>query len=43
MIIKPIHSFSGNDIHLFQNKINAKLVTSFHKKTWTYYVPKVFT
>ena len=26
MIIKPIHSFSGNDIHLFQNKINTKLI-----------------
>ena len=32
MIIKPIHSFSGNDIHLFQNKINTKLITSFIKK-----------
>ena len=32
MIIKPIHSFSGNDIHLFQNKINAKLVTNFIRK-----------
>ena len=31
MIIKPIHSFSGNDIHLFQNKINAKLITNFIK------------
>ena len=32
MIIKPIHSFSGNDIHLFENKINTKLITSFIKK-----------
>ena len=32
MIIKPIHSFSGNDIHLFQNKMNTKLITSFIKK-----------
>src|SRR5210317_529785 len=32
MIIKPIHSFSGNDIHLFQNKINRKLITNFIKK-----------
>jgi glutathione synthase len=32
MIIKPIHSFSGNDIHLFKNKINTKLITSFIKK-----------
>ena len=32
MIIKPIHSFSGNDIHLFQNKINTKLITNFIKK-----------
>ena len=31
MIIKPIHSFSGNDIHLFQNKINTKLI-KFIKK-----------
>ena len=29
---KPIHSFSGNDIHLFQNKINTKLITNFIKK-----------
>jgi glutathione synthase len=32
MIIKPIHNFSGNDIHLFKNKINIKLITSFIKK-----------
>ena len=32
MIIKPIHSFSGNDIHLFQNKINTKLIKNFIKK-----------
>src|SRR5210317_2220706 len=32
MIIKPIHSFSGNDIHLFQNKINKKLIINFIKK-----------
>jgi len=32
MIIKPIHSFSGNDIHLIENNINTKLITSFIKK-----------
>jgi glutathione synthase len=32
MIIKPIHSFSGNDIHLFQNKINITFITNFIKK-----------
>merc|ERR1712127_661968 len=32
IIIKPIHSFSGNDIHLLEKKINKKLVLSFIKK-----------
>ena len=31
VIIKPIHSFSGNDIHLF-NKFNLKLIDQFIKK-----------
>ena len=32
MIIKPIHSFSGNDIHLIKGKLNKKLVENFIKK-----------
>jgi glutathione synthase len=32
IIIKPIHSFSGNDIHLIEKKINKKLILSFIKK-----------
>ena len=32
IIIKPIHSFSGNDIHLMEKKINKKLILSFIKK-----------
>jgi len=32
IIIKPIHSFSGNDIHLIEKKINKKLLLSFIKK-----------
>ena len=31
VIIKPIHSFSGNDIHLL-NKFNSKLINKFIKK-----------
>ncbi len=31
VIIKPIHSYSGNDIHLL-NKFNSKLINSFIKK-----------
>jgi len=34
MIIKPIHSFSGNDIHLIKGKLNKKLVVNFIKKHW---------
>jgi len=32
IIIKPIHSFSGNDIHLMKKEINKKLILSFIKK-----------
>ena len=32
IIIKPIHSYGGNDIHLIEKKINKKLVLSFIKK-----------
>ena len=32
IIVKPIHSFSGNDIHLIEKKINKKLILSFIKK-----------
>ena len=32
IIIKPIHSFSGNDIHLIKKKINNKLILNFIKK-----------
>ena len=31
VILKPIHSFSGNDIHLL-NKFNSKLINKFLKK-----------
>ena len=44
VIIKPIHSFSGNDIHLL-NKFNLKLINKFIKK-YNYimcqeYLPKI--
>jgi glutathione synthase len=32
MIIKPIHSFGGNDIHLIQGFFKNKLITNFIKK-----------
>ena len=32
IIIKPIHSFSGNDIHLIKKKINKNLILNFIKK-----------
>ena len=32
IIIKPIHSFSGNDIYLIEKKINKKLILNFIKK-----------
>ena len=32
IIIKPIHSFSGNDILLIEKKINKKMISSFIKK-----------
>jgi glutathione synthase len=32
IILKPIHSFGGNDIHLIEKKINIKLISSFIKK-----------
>jgi glutathione synthase len=32
IIIKPIHSFSGNDIHLIEKKINKKMISNFIKK-----------
>jgi len=32
IIIKPIHSFGGNDIHLIKKKINKKLILNFIKK-----------
>ena len=32
IIVKPIHSFGGNDIHLLQRKINKKLILNFIKK-----------
>jgi len=32
IIIKPIHSFSGNDIHLIEKKFNKKFILSFIKK-----------
>ncbi len=42
VILKPIHSYSGNDIHLL-NKFNSKLINQFVKKTRSYYVSKIFT
>ena len=30
IILKPIHSFSGNDIHLI-NKFNSRLIKNFIK------------
>ncbi len=32
MIIKPIHSYGGNDIHLIQGSFNLKLISRFIKK-----------
>jgi len=32
IILKPIHSFSGNDIHLVEKKIDKKMILSFIKK-----------
>ena len=32
IIIKPIHSYGGNDIHLIEKKINKKLILNFIKK-----------
>ena len=32
IILKPIHSFSGNDIHLVENKIDKKMILNFIKK-----------
>ena len=32
IIIKPIHSFSGNDIHLIEKKSNKKIIKNFIKK-----------
>jgi len=32
IILKPIHSFSGNDIHLIKKKINKKMILNFIKK-----------
>jgi len=32
IIIKPIHGFSGNDIHLIDKKINKKMILNFIKK-----------
>ena len=32
IIIKPIHSFGGNDIHLIDKKINKKMILIFIKK-----------
>jgi len=32
MIIKPIHGYGGNDIHLIQNSFKSKLVINFIKK-----------
>ena len=32
VILKPIHSYSGNDIHLIKGKLNKKLVENFIKK-----------
>ena len=32
IIIKPIHSFGGNDIHLIEKKINKKIILNFIRK-----------
>ena len=32
VILKPIHSFSGNDVHLL-TKFSSKLINKFIKKT----------
>jgi glutathione synthase len=32
MIIKPIHSYGGNDVHLIQNSFKSKFVINFIKK-----------
>ena len=32
IILKPIHSFGGNDIHLVEKKINKKMILGFIKK-----------
>ena len=32
IILKPIHSFGGNDIHLVENKFNKKMILNFIKK-----------
>ena len=32
IIIKPIHSFGGNDIHLIEKKINKEMILNFIKK-----------
>ena len=32
IILKPIHSFGGNDIHLVEKKIDKKMILSFIKK-----------
>ena len=32
IIIKPIHSYGGNDIHLIQGSLNSKLILNFIKK-----------
>ena len=42
VILKPIHSFSGNDIHLL-NKFNLRFIQKFIKKHGSYYVSKIFT
>jgi len=32
IVLKPIHSFGGNDIHLIEKKINKKMILNFIKK-----------
>jgi len=32
IILKPIHSFSGNDIHLMEKKMNKQMILNFIKK-----------
>jgi len=32
IILKPIHSFGGNDIHLIEKKLNKKMILNFIKK-----------